>query len=221
MIDDNINHEYIIRYLRDILPKRTGFLKELEDYAKAHDVPISQPETMRLLELLTELTGAESILEVGCAIGYSSICMAKAGAKHIDTIEISEEMAALAAENINAAGLSECIHIHTGDAKEILPAMNGRYDIIFVDAAKAQYGEFFPHCMRMLRPGGLLVSDNVLYKGMTATDELMQHRKITIIKRLRSYLSMLSSNEELSTSVLPVGDGVALSLYKKKESRHD
>ncbi len=221
MIDDNINHEYIIRYLRDILPKREGLLKEMEDYAAAHDVPISQPETMRLLEVLTELTKAQNILEVGCAIGYSAICMAQAGAENIDTIEISEEMAKLAEENIKKAGLSARIHIHPGDAKEILPTLDGQYDIIFVDAAKAQYGEFFPHCMRMLKTGGLLVSDNVLYKGMTATDELMQRRKITIIKRLRNYLSMLSSHNELSTTVLPIGDGVALSVHKKKELSND
>ena len=112
-------------------------------------------------------------------------------------------------------------YIHPGDAKEILPTLDGQYDIIFVDAAKAQYGEFFPHCMRMLKTGGLLVSDNVLYKGMTATDELMKRRKITIIKRLRNYLSMLSSHNELSTTVLPIGDGVALSVHKKKELPND
>ena len=86
--------------------------------------------------------------------------------------------------------------------------------MIFMDAAKAQYQEFFSHALRMLKPGGLLVSDNVLYKGMTATDELVQRRKITIVKRLRAYLSMLSSSEELMTSVLPIGDGVALSIKK-------
>lgn len=221
MIDDNINHAYIIRYLRDLIPARKGLLKEMEDYANKHEVPISQPETIRLLEFLTALTGAENILEVGCAIGYSAICMVKAGAKHVDTIEVSEEMAAKAKENFKKADLADQICLFVGDAKTILPTLNSRYDLIFIDAAKAQYNEFFPHCMRMLKPGGLLVSDNVLYKGMTATDELMQRRKITIIKRLRNYLSMLSSHEELSTSVLPVGDGVALSLRKKKEFPHD
>ena len=166
MIDDSINYEYIIRYLRDLLPKRDGLMGELEEFAKKYDVPISQPETMKLLEVLIRLGRVESVLEIGCAIGYS---------------------------------------------------LDGSYDMVFLDAAKAQYGNFFPHCLRLLKPGGLLVSDNVLYKGMTATDELVQHRKITIVKRLRQYLSDLSSNPELETSVLPVGDGVALSILRRND----
>lgn len=214
MIDDSINYEYIIRYLRGLLPKRGGIMGEMEAYAAAYSVPISQPETMRLLELLVSLSRAERILEVGCAIGYSAIGMARAGARRIDTIEISADAARVARQNFKKAGLDSVITLHLGDAKELLPAMQGSYDMIFMDAAKAQYQEFFSHVLRMLKPGGLLVSDNVLYKGMTATDELVQRRKITIVKRLRAYLSMLSASEELMTSVLPLGDGVALSIKK-------
>lgn len=193
------------------MPKRSGILKEMEEYAAINSVPISQPETMKLLEVLVHIADIKNVLEVGCAIGYSSICMASAGCKSIDTIEISDEMAEIAAENIKKAGYGETIHIYKGDAREILPTLDKEYDMIFVDAAKGQYNEFFGHCMRMLKHGGVLVSDNVLYKGMTATDELVQHRKITIIRRLRTYLDMLSSSDSLETSVLPVGDGVAIS----------
>lgn len=214
MVDDSINYEYIIRYLRDLLPKRSGLAGEMEEFAKAYDVPISQPETMKLLEVLIRVGRIESVLEIGCAIGYSAICMAEAGCKKIDTVEISPEAARVARENFQKAGFDDRITLHFGDAKEVLPTLSGPYDMIFMDAAKAQYGNFFPHCMRLLKPGGLLISDNVLYKGMTATDELLQRRKITIVKRLRAYLEMLSHHPELETSVLPVGDGVALS-YKK------
>lgn len=217
MIDDSINYEYIIRYLRDLLPKRDGLMGELEEFAKKYDVPISQPETMKLLEVLIRLGRVESVLEIGCAIGYSAIGMAMAGAKSITTVEISDDAARVARENFEKAGLSHRITLHHGDAKEILPTLDGSYDMVFLDAAKAQYGNFFPHCLRLLKPGGLLVSDNVLYKGMTATDELVQHRKITIVKRLRQYLSDLSSNPELETSVLPVGDGVALSILRRND----
>ena len=137
------------------------------------------------------------MLEIGCAIGYSAVCMAQAGCTRVDTIEISAEAARAASANFERAGLDHVIHLHLGDAKELLPRIEGTYDMIFIDAAKAQYHEFFPHCMRMLKPGGLLISDNVLYKGMTATDELVQHRKITIVKRLRQYLSMLSQHLSL------------------------
>ncbi|MBE5039922.1 O-methyltransferase [Ructibacterium gallinarum] len=220
MIDDNINHEYIIRYLRDLLPVRSGLPREMELYAAEHDVPISQPETMKLLEVLIALGKIQTVLEVGTAIGYSAICMAQAGCNHVDTIEISPEAAKIARENFERAGLSKRIHLYEGDAKQVLARMRGSYDMIFIDAAKAQYHEFFPHCMRMLKIGGLLVSDNVLYKGMTATDELLQHRKITIVRRLRRYLDMLSSLPYLQTSVLPVGDGVALSV-KCAEEPHE
>ena len=213
MIDDNINHEYIIRYLRDLLPKRRGLTEEMEQYAKKFDIPVSQPESIKLLEVLIHIGQIKKALEIGCAIGYSSICMAYAGCTHIDSIEISEVMAEAAKKNIEKAGLTDAVHLHIGDARDILPEMKGEYDMIFIDAAKGQYGEFFPHCMRMLKHGGILISDNVLYKGMTATDELLQHRKITIVRRLRKYLEMLSETEELETSVLPVGDGVAIS-YK-------
>lgn len=216
MIDDNINHEYIIRYLRDLLPERQGITGELERFAKEYSVPISQPESIKLIEVLIRLGKIKSVLEVGCAIGYSAICMAEAGATQIDTIEINEDAARVASENFKRAGLDGVITLHFGDAKEVLPTMDGKYDMIFIDAAKGQYSEFFQHCMRMLKVGGLLVSDNVLYKGMTATDELVIRRKITIVKRLRAYLKMLYATKELDTTVLPVGDGVALS-YKIAE----
>ena len=214
MIDDSINYEYIIRYLRDLLPKRGGLQGEMEAFAKEYEVPISQPETMKLLEVLIRLGRIQSVLEVGCAIGYSAICMAEAGCERIDTVEISPDAARVARKNFEKAELKERITLYEGDAKEVLPTLKGEYDMIFMDAAKAQYQEFFPHCMRLLKSGGLLVSDNVLYKGMTATDELVQRRKITIVKRLRNYLSMISSMPELETTVIPIGDGVALS-YKK------
>lgn len=214
MIDDSVNYEYIIRYLRDLLPKKEGLLGELEDFAKEYSVPISQPETMRLLEVLIRIGRIKSVLEVGCAIGYSAICMINAGCEKIDTIELSADAARVAKENFKKAGMEDKINLHFGDAKDVLPQMEGEYDMIFMDAAKAQYQEFFPNCMRLLKTGGVLVSDNVLYKGMTATDELVVRRKITIVKRLRKYLEMISSIPELETTILPIGDGVAIS-YKK------
>lgn len=214
MIDDNINYEYIIRYLRRVLPPSTGLTAEMEAFAQVHQVPISQPETIALLELLISFGSVRRILEVGCAIGYSAIRMAAAGGEAVDTIEISPSAVDRARDNISRAGMQERIRVIEGDARDILPTLSGPYDMIFIDAAKAQYHVFFPECMRMLKPGGLLVSDNVLYKGMTATDELVEHRKITIVKRLRKYLEMLCSHSELRTAILPVGDGVALSLKK-------
>ena len=211
--EDNINYEYIIRYIRDTIPMQTGHILEMEKYAKANDVPISQPESIRLIEILLKLMGAKRVLEIGSAIGYSAIRMSRASGAEITTVELSEEMADIAEENIRLEGLADKIHLIRGDGKRVLEEIEGEevFDAVFVDAAKGQYMEFFPNCFRLLRRGGLLISDNVLYKGMTATDELVVRRKITIVRRLRAYLNMLKENKELATAIVPIGDGVALS----------
>ncbi len=212
---DNINYDYILRYIRDTLPESEGQLKEMEDYAKEHSVPISQPESIRFLEIIIKIANAKKILEVGSAIGYSAIRMSNAAGGEVTTIELSDEMADIAEENIKSAGLSDRITLIRGDAREVLPNIEGEFDLIFVDAAKGQYAEFFQQSRRLLKKGGIMVSDNVLYKGMTATDELLIHRKITLVRRLRSYLEMLKENKEFSTALIPIGDGVALSFREK------
>ena len=218
MIDDSINHEYIIRYIRDVLPERGGLSADLEKFAAEHEVPISQPETIRLIEVLIRLGGIKKILEVGTAIGYSALRMARtAPGITVDTVEINPEAAAYARRVFERAGVSGRVTLSEGDAADILPKLRteGReYDMIFVDAAKAQYGSFFESCRDMLRTGGLLISDNILYKGMTATDELVLHRKRTIVKRLREYVDMLCRDKAFDTAIVPVGDGMALSVKK-------
>ena len=211
--DDNINYEYIIRYIRRTLPQSEGALLEMERYAAEHEVPISQPESIRMIEVMLKMLRAEKILELGTAIGYSAIRMSRACGAEVVSVELSEEMADIAEENIRNEDLTEKIRVIRGDAREVVAAMDGeeQFDAIFVDAAKGQYMEFFPHCMRLLKKGGILISDNILYKGMTATDELVVRRKVTIVRRLRKYLEMLKENRELCTAILPIGDGVAVS----------
>lgn len=211
--EDNINYEYIIRYLRDTIPSTEGLILEMEEYAKKHEVPISQPESIRFVEVLLKIAKAQKILELGTAIGYSAIRMARASGAEVVTVEISEDMAEIATENFRKAGCTDKITLLIGDAREVVSDMDGEelFDVIFVDAAKGQYMEFFPHCERLLKKGGILISDNVLYKGMTANDELVVRRKITIVRRLRNYLEMLKDNKNFSTALLPIGDGVALS----------
>lgn len=209
--DDNINYEYIIRYLRDSIPERQGLLKEMEEFAHSYSVPISQPESIRFIEVLLKIKPAEKILEVGTAIGYSAIIMAKASGGEVTTIELSDDAYRKANEFISRSDVAGKINVIHGDANEVLPDLEGSFDFIFVDAAKGQYNDFLPHCMRLLKKGGVLVSDNILYKGMTATDELLTHRKITIVKRLRSYIETLKESKELSTAIIPIGDGIALS----------
>ena len=211
--EDNINYEYIIRYLRDTIPERSGHIAEMEQFAKENDVPISQPESIRFVEVIHKIANAKKILELGTAIGYSAIRMTQACGAEVVTVELSEEMAKEAEKNFSRAGVGEKVTLIKGDARQVLKDMEGEevFDVIFVDAAKGQYMEFFEHCERLLKKGGVLISDNVLYKGMTATDELVVRRKITIVRRLRKYLEMLKQNKGFSTALLPIGDGVALS----------
>ncbi len=212
--EHNINYEYITRYIRRTMKKSEGLLAEIEGYAKANDVPIAQPETIKLIENLIYMSPSKKVLEIGSAIGYSSIIMANAGAE-VTTIERDENMFEQLFSNIEKAGHNEKIHVHKGDALEVLDTLDGKYDFIFVDAAKGQYLEFLPHCMRMLKVGGIMFSDNILYKGMVATDELYKRRKVTIIRRLRKYLDTICSMDELNTVIVPIGDGAAIS-YRLK-----
>lgn len=203
-------------YIRSTLRKRSGLLQEMEEYAEQNHVPIVTPEVAQLLVVTGRLVRPARILEVGTAIGYSSILLAGILAEggRIDTIERQEDMIAKARENMKKAGLENTISIIAGDAEEVLRCLDKTYDMVFLDAAKGQYPEFLPECLRMLKVGGLLVSDNVLYKGMIANDELVVRRKRTIVNRMRSYLEMLCEDPSLDTSILSVGDGVALS-YKR------
>lgn len=211
-----ICYDYINEYIRNTIQKSEGILKELEEFAKENHVPIVHPEVAKLLQVLGMIKKPTRILELGTAIGYSSILLSEIlepGGK-IDTIERYELMVDRAKNNIKKAKLEDVINIINGDALEVLKCLNKQYDIVFLDAAKGQYPEFLPECLRLLSPGGLLISDNILYKGMIATDDLVVRRKKTIVKRLRNYLDILCSSEDLETSIIPIGDGVALS-YKK------
>lgn len=214
--ENNINYDYITDYIRDIIPERTGLLKELELYAEENHVPIVQPEVARLLSVLANMIRPEHILEIGTAIGYSAILLSQGlqpGGKVV-TIERYHKMVELSRENIKRANLEHVIEVVEGEAEKILPNLTGEFDFIFMDAAKGHYMEFFHHCMRMLKPKGVLVSDNVLYKGMIASDKLVIRRKKTIVKRMREYLTMLFNHPQLDTAIIPIGDGVAIS-YKK------
>ena len=212
-----ISRDFVTEYLRNTMKQSEGLLSELEKYASEHHVPIAAPETARLLTVLGRLVKPLRILEVGTAIGYSAIILARtlAPGGRIDTIERQEEMLEKARENIKKAGLEHTISVIAGEAEEVLRCLDKQYDMVFLDAAKGQYPEFLPECLRMLKPGGLLVSDNVLFKGMVASDDLVVRRKKTIVNRMRTYLDMLCGNPDLETSILPVGDGVALT-YKLK-----
>ena len=215
-MSENINYPYIVSYLRSILPARDGLLSEIEEKSKLEEsyVPIAEPESAQLLRVLAQLSGGGNFLEIGTGCAYSSIILARETSGTVTTIERYSKAAGFARENIEKAGLSDRIQLLEGEAADILPTLEGQYSLVFLDAAKGQYPAFLPHILRLLKPGGILVSDNVLYKGMTAERSLLIRRKITIVKRLRIYLKTLYETEELTTCVLPLGDGVAISVKR-------
>lgn len=211
---DAICYPYITEFLRSEVNRHDGVLKELEEYAKENSVPIVQPETAQLLEVIAAMKRPARILEIGCAIGYSALLMAQYLADNgtVTTIEWDADMAVRARENIKRAGYEDKINVIYNDAKEVIPTLTAEYDIIFLDGPKAHYIYMLNDCIRLLKKGGLLVADNVLYKGMTADDAHVIRRKITIVKRLRRFISAQLQRDELRTVVLPLGDGVTVAV---------
>ncbi len=216
---EKIVPSYIEEYLRELIPQRDEFLSLLE--AEAADTatyaPIIEPEVANLLSVLIKIHRPKRILELGTAIGYSAIVMAKAmGEGEIVTVERYDRMYERAIGNIRRAGLSRVIKPVLDEAENALTWLDGGFDMIFLDSAKGQYLEFLPECMRLLKVGGILVSDDVLYKGEVTDEVGTEKRKVTIVKRLREYLKFISDCDFLRTSVLPIGNGVAIS-YKEKD----
>lgn len=214
----NITNEFVEEYIRELLPEETGLFKEMVDYAKEYSVPIVHKEVAALLEVLTRSTGVKKVLEVGTAIAYSTLlfCRSMGPEGHITTIERNEDMIFQAKKNIKKANMENQVRLLQGDAEEILKFLEGEYDLIFLDGAKGQYNDFLNDCLDRLKPGGILVSDNILYKGMIATDDLVVRRKRTIVNRMRQYLETICNHPQLDTSIIPIGDGLAVS-YKRQE----
>lgn len=193
------------------------FLNEIERYALEHQVPVIRRSTQQLLKFLLALARPANILEVGTAIGFSALLMSEYAPREcrITTIEKYEKRIPLARANFAAAGREERITLLEGDAAEILPSIRDSYDMVFMDAAKGQYPAFLPDILRILTPGGLLVSDNVLQDGDVLESRFaVTRRNRTIHTRMREYLFELTHHEELVTTIVPVGDGVALSVKK-------
>ena len=192
-----------------------AWLNEIEKYALDTQVPIIRRSMQSLLKFLLTYTKPKSILEVGTAIGFSALLMSEYAPEdcHITTIEKYEKRIPEAKENFRLAGMEEKITLLEGDAAEILAELSQPFDFIFMDAAKGQYMHFLPDVLRLLAPGGLLVSDNVLQEGnIIESRYAVCRRDRTIHARMREYLYTLTHHDELETVVLPVGDGATLSV---------
>lgn len=208
--------DYMEDYIRSLIPEKEGRLGELAKYAEENGVPIVQKETGRFLEVMMGIIRPKKILELGTAIGYSAMLMYESAGTEpsITTIERSEEMIEKATENLKAFGVEDKINIVQGDCVEAIKTLEGKYDVIFMDAGKGHYNHLLPECLRLLNDDGVIIADNVLFRGMVASNELVKRRKITIVKRMRTYLDMVSSDDTLTTTVIPMGDGIAVTRRK-------
>lgn len=210
--------ERLVTYINSLDKGNTTVLDEIEKEALDTYVPIIRKEMQSFLRLLLAMQKPMRILEVGTAVGFSAILMAEYGPKdcEIITIENYDKRIPIAKENFKRAGKAEQITLLEGDATEILPTIEEPFDLIFMDAAKGQYINFMPDVLRLLKKDGVLVSDNVLQDGdIIESHYIVERRNRTIYKRMREYLYELTHSDELVTSVLPLGDGITVSVRVK------
>ncbi|MBQ9140339.1 MAG: O-methyltransferase [Lachnospiraceae bacterium] len=211
--------ERMVAFINSFDKGNTPFLNEIEKYALETEVPIIRKEMQSFLRFLLAMKKPMKILEVGTAIGFSALLMSEYAPEgcQITTIEKYEPRIPIARENFKRAGKEECITLLEGDATEILKELTDSYDLIFMDAAKGQYINFMPDILRLLKEDGLLISDNVLQDGdIIESRYAVVRRNRTIHSRMREYLYELTHHPWLETSILPVGDGITLSLKKQE-----
>ncbi len=212
-----IVNERIVDYINSLDKGNSPICNAIEKEALADGVPIIRKEMGNLLKVLLLLKQPQKILEVGTAVGYSSILMSENMPENcrITTIENYEKRIPVAKNNFKRAGKEEVITLLEGDAMDILKELDGTYDFIFMDAAKGQYINFLPELLRLMPAGGLLISDNVLQEGDIVESRYgVTRRNRTIHTRMREYIYTLTHAEQLETSIVPIGDGITLSVKK-------
>ena len=204
--------ERIVTFINSLDTRNSELLETIEAEARAADVPIIRREMQSFLKVLLMMKKPKHILEVGTAVGFSALLMSTAVEDdcRITTIENYEKRIPIARGNFRRAGREEQITLIEGDAAEVMKTLDGPYDFIFMDAAKGQYIHYLPEAMRLLSEGGVLVSDNVMQDGDVIQSRFaVERRNRTIHARMRDYLYELKHNAKLTTSIIPLGDGVA------------
>ena len=207
--------ERTVSFINSLDPGNPPYLDEIEKYAIETFVPIIRKDMQAYLRYVIKSTRPQKILEVGTAIGFSALLMSEYAPKdcHITTIENYEPRIPIALKNFEDNNKKDAITLIEGDALKILPTLNDEYDLIFMDAAKGQYINYLPDLIRLLKSGGTLISDNVLQDGdIIESKYAIVRRNRTIHNRMREYLYELKHNDVLTTAILPVGDGITVSV---------
>lgn len=210
--------ERIVTYMHSLEKKNNIVLEAIEQQAHIDGVPIIRKEMESFLRVMLAITKPKKILELGTAIGYSAILMSECLEKDgkIVTIENYEKRIIQAKENILKAEKEKMIELLEGDAMEIMPTLESeQFDFVFMDAAKAQYINFLPEVLRLMKKGGILITDNVLQEGdIIQSKYVVRRRDRTIHKRMREYLEVIKNHEQLTTTIVPIGDGITMSVKK-------
>lgn len=211
-----ITDERFVTYIHSLEKPNSEVLTEIEQAAHKDLVPIIRKEMESFLRVILTIKHPKEILELGTAIGYSAILMSECCDAKITTIENYEKRIPIARENFEKAGKSDQIELLEGDALEVMKTLpKEKYDFIFMDAAKAQYINYLPEVMRLLIPGGVLITDNVLQDGdLIQSKFVVRRRDRTIHKRMREFLETVKHDERLETSIVPIGDGIVMAVKK-------
>lgn len=213
-----IVEERIVSYINSLEKENSPVLEEIEKEAGKDGVPIIRKEMESFLRVMLSIKKPMRILELGTAVGYSAILMSE----YIDekgqiiTIENYDKRIPIAKENIKKAGRENVIKLLEGDAMEIMPTLeSNQFDFVFMDAAKAQYIHFLPEVLRLMKKDGVLITDNVLQEGdLIQSKYVVRRRDRTIHKRMREYLEVVKNHSQLETSIVPIGDGITMSVKK-------
>lgn len=206
-------YENDLKFIRNLYKIKDPLLKNIEEYANKNYIPIAKPEVIQFLKTMIRLKKPKRMLEIGTAIGYSAINMiySSENAKLV-TIERDIDIAGIAKENFKKALLDDRIDLIIGDAVDVIPNLSNMYDLIFIDAAKGHYMDFFNQCLKILNDNGIVICDNVLYKGYISNETNVKHKRRTIVYRIRDFLDKISKMDGLETTIISIGDGVSLSV---------
>jgi predicted O-methyltransferase YrrM len=202
-------------FLEELVPERDSLIKEIEGQSLRETIPIITPAVGNYLAGLVKISRASKILEIGTAIGYSTLWLARASAQtdgQITTIDLNIDRLTRALKYFKQAGVADRIIALPGDARAILPALEGPFDFIFIDAAKGEYLEYLELVYPLLNQGGLLVVDNVLFRGWVVPGAIFDPKYNRLVKGVREFLQKLCGNSQFETSILPLGDGLAVSI---------
>ena len=212
LIDSDVQN-----YISSLLPARTGILEKIESESKERHIPIVEPEVAQFLRFLITVKNPSRIVEIGTGTGYSTISMAKAlkPSAMIETIELNPIRYQEAIENIKVAGYANQVRLHHGHVFDLLPHIEGEFEFVFMDAAKGQYLELFNMIFPRLKVGGIIVAEDIFYEKLVVLDrEDIRKRNRTMSRRLRTYLDLVVNHPQLETTLVPLGDGLAVSCKK-------